>query len=269
MTAVAHRIPDADRRRGTARGGKDDGSGTASVVKALQLLDLFRGGAASRGVTDLARQAGVPVSTAYRLLAYLVDGGFVVKEGTRYRPAEKLFELGNQVAHSRPQGLRERIAPHLGELYTVTGSTVRLGVLDGHDVVIVDKIVGLRTLPAPTAVGGRVPAACSALGKAMLAFQPADLVADVLHRPLPRLTPRSLAAPQQLRRQLLQVLESRLAFDCEETVLGQVCVATPVMSDGAVVAAISLSSPTHRVDLKRAGTNLLQTARRIELALRA
>jgi DNA-binding IclR family transcriptional regulator len=230
------------------------------------LLDVFRGGAAAMGVSDLARHAEVPVSTAYRLLAYLVDGGFLSKEGTLYRPAEKLFELGSQV--SRPKDLREQVAPHLGELYMTSGLTTRLGVLDGPEVLILDKIVGLRTLPAPTAVGGRVAATCTALGKAMLAFQGGDVVAGVLNQPLPRRTRHSVTAPTLLHRQLLQVRQTRLAFDREESVLGQVCVATPVISNGVVVAAISISSPTHHVDLKKSGDALLRTARRIEAVLR-
>lgn len=248
--------------------GRDGQSGTASVLKALHLLDVFRGGAAAMGVSDLARQAEVPVSTAYRLLAYLVDGGFLSKEGTLYRPAEKLFELGSQVAYSRPRGLREQVAPHLGELYMTSGLTTRLGVLDGPEVLILDKIVGLHTVPAPTAVGGRVPATCTALGKAMLAFQPGDVVAGVLNQPLPRRTRHSVTVPTLLHRQLLQVRQSRLAFDREESVLGQVCVATPLVSGGVVVAAISISSPTHHVDLKKSGDALLRTAQRLESVLR-
>ena len=87
------------------------------------------------GVSDIARRADVPTSTAFRLLAYLVEGGFVAKDDTLYRPGDKLFELGNQVAMCRPRGLREQAAPYLGELYAASGMTVRMAVLDGTAVV--------------------------------------------------------------------------------------------------------------------------------------
>lgn len=265
MTATMQREPAVEPATRAVR--NVDSGGTASVLKALQLLDVFRSGSSSMGVSELARRAGFPVSTAYRLLAYLVDGGFVVKEGTQYRLADKLFELGNQVAHSRRRGLREVAAPHLGELYRMTGATARLGVLDDRDVVIVDKIVGLQTLPAPTAVGGRVPATCSALGKAMLAHLPPQDMLRCLEEPLPRMTRHSITSPGLLHRQLVETRRTRLAFDREETILGQLCVATPLLAQGKVIAAISLSLPTHRTDANSAATALLRAARQIESAL--
>jgi len=264
MTTAAHEDMVFEKAPRAPRSAEQ--GGTASVVKALQILDLFRMGAPASGVSDLARQAGVPVSTAYRLLGYLIDAGFVIKDGTKYRPSAKLFELGNRV--TGPQNLRERVAPHLGELYSTSRCTVRLAVLDGPEVVIIDKIVGLRTLPAPTAIGGRVPATCSALGKAMLAYEPAGTVANVLSGALPRMTRYSLTSPQAIQRQLAEVTTTGLAYDREETVLGQVCLATPIVAQGRVVAAISLSSATHNADLRKSGQLLLGTARRVNATLR-
>lgn len=246
---------------------KSDQQGTASVLKALHLLDVFRGEAREMGVSDIARCAGLPVSTAYRLLAYLVESGFASKEGTLYRPGDKLFELGSQVGSSRHDGLRERVAPHLGELYSTFGMTVRLAVLDGRDVVIMDKIVGLRTAPAPTAVGGRAPATCTALGKAMLAFQPPDVVKSVLQGPLPRKTRYSVVAPGLLHRQLLAARSTRLAYDREESMLGQGCVATPILRDGVAMASISLARSSARDEARAVGAALLRAAGQIERAL--
>ncbi|MDO1484624.1 IclR family transcriptional regulator [Rhodococcus rhodochrous] len=250
---------DADR--------KNEQRGTASVLKALQLLDEFLSGEESMGVSDIARRAGVPTSTAYRLLAYLVESGFVSKEGTRYRPGDKLFELGNRVAHSRPRGLREQVAPYLGELYAVSGMTTRLAILDRADIVIVDKVVGLRTLPAPTAIGGRAPATCTALGKALLAFQPTDEVAKVLPDPLPRRTRHSITNLAILYRQFAETRATGLAYDKQESVLGQVCVAAPIVCRGKAVAAISLSAPAVRVNLAHSEAALTRAVRQIERTL--
>jgi DNA-binding IclR family transcriptional regulator len=247
---------------------KSGTQGTASVLKALQILDAFRGSGAAMGVSDIARRTDVPTSTAFRLLAYLVESGFVVKNGTLYRPGDKLFELGNQVALCRPLGLREQAAPYLGELYAATGMTVRMAVLDGTEIVIVNKIVGLRTLPAPTAIGGRTSALCTALGKALLAFQPAERIMPLLRGPLPRRTRHSVVNPRFLQRRLIETRSTRLAYDQEESILGQVCVATPILRDGIAVAAISLSAPTHQVNQHQAGTALLRAASQLERALK-
>ncbi|HEX5595200.1 MAG TPA: IclR family transcriptional regulator [Micromonosporaceae bacterium] len=268
MTATVE-APSRVRELPRAAAQKSEQQGTASVLKALNLLDVFVGNGGAMGVTDIARRAGVPVSTAYRLLAYLVEGGFVTKEGTLYRPGDKLFEFGTQVVNTRLQSLRELAAPYLGELYATFGMTARLAILDGSEIVIVDKIVGLRTLPAPTAVGGRVPATCTALGKAMLAFQPVEALKEVLQGPLPRRTPYSVVVPGLLHRQLIETRSTRLAYDREESVLGHVCVATPIRRDGVAVAAISLSGPPRRVGPRHLGPALLRAAGQIERAFAA
>ncbi|MBD1593724.1 IclR family transcriptional regulator [Arthrobacter sp. S1_S22] len=268
MTAVLEEQHDLRDRPG-ADVSKSEQQGTASVLKALQLLDVFRDGGPVLGVSEIARRVGVPTSTAFRLLAYLVEGEFITKEGTRYRLGDKLFELGNQVSLCRPKGLRDLAAPHLGELYAATGMTVRLAVLEGAEIVIVDKIVGLRTVPALTAIGGRVPATCTALGKVMLAFQPAENVARVLQAPLPRLTRYSASQPRLLHKQLIDIRSSRLGYDLEESVLGQVCVAAPIVGGDVAVAAISLSARTHQTNLTQSTAALQQAAVRISALLDA
>lgn len=268
MTAILEEQHDLRGGPGT-EAARSDHQGTASVLKALQLLDVFRDGGPVLGVSEIARRAGVPTSTAFRLLAYLVEGGFITKESTRYRLGDKLFELGNQVSLCRPKGLRDLAAAHLGEVYAATGLTVRLAVPEGAEVVIVDSIVGLRTVPALTAIGGRVPATCTALGKAMLAFRPAEDVAKVLTGPLPRRTRYSASQPRLLHKQLIDVRASRLGYDLEESVLGQVCVAAPILKGGVAVAAISLSARTHQANLTRSTAALQQAGRRISALLDA
>lgn len=240
--------------------------GTASVIKALRLLEVFRGGEASLGVSEIGRRADLPTSTAYRLLAYLVESGFLVKEGAEYRLGNGLFSLGNQVPLCQPKGLREQVSPHLGELYATTGLTVKLGILDGSDVVILDKVAGLRSAPAPTAVGGRVPANCTSLGKALLAFQDGPVLAEGGGQ-LPRLTRFSIGSPQLLERQLEEIRASKLSYGAEEALLGQVCVATPILFGGRAVAAISLSARPRDPHLGKSIAALQRAGRHIERTL--
>ncbi|MDO5699092.1 MAG: IclR family transcriptional regulator [Dermatophilus congolensis] len=236
---------------------------TTSVLKALHLLEVFRNGADRLGVSEIARRAGIPTSTAYRLLAHLVEARFVVKEGTLYRPGGRLFELGDRVADSSLEVLREKASPYLGDLYMRFGFTTRLGVLDGTDVIIVDKIVGLHSLPAPTPVGGRVAATCTALGKVLLAWQSGAVVAETLSSPLQRMTRHSVSNANVLHGQLLEARKTGLAYDREESGLGRVCVAAPIVSGRKVVAAISVSAPSHRAQLDKPARALLEAAARI------
>jgi IclR family transcriptional regulator, KDG regulon repressor len=236
----------------------DDRRATTSVSKALHLLDSFRYAGPSLGVSELARRAGVPKSTAFRLLAYLEEGGYVERAGKNYRLGWRLFELGNRVQHCRPRGLRDTAIPYLSELYVHTNHVVHLAVLEGSDVVYLEKIHGHQTLRTPTNVGGRVPAACTSLGKAILGFSDTDTIRRVLADGLAQRTPYSISEPGRFLKELTRVREDGIAFDREEAALGLTCVAAPILTDGRAIAAISVSGPTARFN---ASTNAAHVRR--------
>ena len=157
MTAQIDVVPEEFAGRRARRG--DDSSGTASVTKALRLLDVFRSDGPVLGVSELARQAGVAKSTAFRLLALLEDAELVERDGRGYRLSWRLFELGTSVQRRWPSGLREIAAPWLTEVFVrAGGNVVHLAVLDGTDVLYLDKVSSPRSPRVPTAVGSRVPA---------------------------------------------------------------------------------------------------------------
>ncbi|NVN00179.1 IclR family transcriptional regulator [Arthrobacter sp. SDTb3-6] len=251
ITVEHQRTKECDARQ-------QESGGTASVVRALQLLDVFMGDQPVLGVSEIGRRAGIPTSTVHRLLSHLVKGGFVAKDGSNYRLSGKLFELGNQVAHSRPMGLRDLAAPFLGELFGATRLTTHLAVLDGPQVVLVDKVVGLSTHPARTVVGGRYPAVCTSLGKAMLAFASEDAVQAVIAAGMPRRTRFTLTHPSALLQELAQIRNTRLAYDREEATLGQTCIAAPILRNGAAIGAISFSGATNSYDLANHGATLVR-----------
>lgn len=214
-----------------------------SVTKALQLLDTFRTHGPTLGVSEISRLAGVPKSTAFRLLAYLEQSGFVERDGRGYCLGRRLFELGNSVPLCRPEGLRETAAPHLTDLFVAASgrAAVHLAVLDQTDVVYLEKVAGPRTMSVPTRVGGRMNAACSGLGKAILAFSERDVIASVLDVGLQRRTRYSVADPARFLQTLRRVNAEGVAHDREEVVLGLVCAAAPILLDGRAVGAISMS----------------------------
>jgi IclR family transcriptional regulator, KDG regulon repressor len=246
-----------------------DRQATPSVMKALQLLDAFRGAGPTLGVSEIARRAGVPKSTAFRLLTHLEQGGYVERSGKDYCLGRHLFELGNSVPLCRPQGLLAVAAPHLGQLFTRVQKVVHLAVLEGTEVVYLDKIHGPGTVQVDTRVGGRMPAACSSLGKAMLAWSDRPTIDRVLRAGLTRRTRYSVADPTQFLRQLSRIRADGVAFDREEVQLGLVCAAAPVLGpDGRAVAAVSVSSQALRFDPRTVVTEVRRTAAAISLAYR-
>lgn len=224
---------------------------STSVSKALQLLDAFRTSHGPLGVSAIARRAGVPKSTAFRLLSNLETGGYIERDGKNYQLTVKVYELGKQVKNGGPRELRELANPYLTELHMRNGWVSHLAILDGIDIVYLDKVSGVKAIKTPTRVGGRMPATCTGLGKALLA----DSDNATVHRALGRLKPRtrySIANPKRLMNELHRVKEEGIALDCEEAALGLTCVAALVGTKGRLSVAISASGPTSRFSQSQA-----------------
>ncbi|UGB40685.1 IclR family transcriptional regulator [Nocardioides sp. cx-173] len=241
----------------------DDGPAVTSVSKALRLLASFRGVGPVAGVSELARLTGLPKSTAFRLLAQLEASGYLERSGTDYRLDRMLFELGNCVPMCSHGDLRSIAGPFLSDLFLRSRYVVHLAVLDGVDVVYLDKIHGHGNVRVPTKVGGRMRASCSALGKAMLPFGHREAVEQILQEGLARRTPHSIAAPGLFVSELNQVRKHGVAFDREEAALGLTCVAAPIISQGVAVAAVSVSGPTGRFDPVALAKQVQSAAREI------
>lgn len=243
----------------------DDRQMTA-VGKALELLAAFRGTVPELGVSELARRAGMPKSTAFRLLGDLERAGFVARSGAKYRLGLSLFELGSRVGFCRPNGLRDVAIHDLSELHVHTGLTAHLAILEGTDVVYVEKVHAGTPSRVVTVPGARMPASCTGLGKAMLAFSDGTTVRDVVEAGLPRRTRNSITEPGRFVRELRRVRETGVAYDREEGTLGLSCVAAPVIVGGRVIAAISASGPTHGTNWTRIESHVRRAAAGISKA---
>ncbi|QXJ22597.1 IclR family transcriptional regulator [Actinomadura graeca] len=229
-----------------ADGADADLPASGSVGKALAVLGAFTPEQPSLGVSEVARRAHMPKSTVHRLLAALVDGGLIAKSGTQYSPGPLLTELAALTNRPDLQRLREAALPYLLDLYEHAHEMVHLAVLEGIDVRYVEKIYGHERARCPSRVGGHVPAAASALGKAMLAFSDTETVVRASRRLRP-LTPYTIVTPHALAAELRAVRERHVAYDRQENTLGLTCVAAPILGwRGRVVAAVSVSGPVHR-----------------------
>jgi len=243
---------------------------STSVDKALALLDVFENIDTSLGVSELARRAGLPKSTAFRLLAVLEQRQLVERQEARYRLGTRLFELGHRVSYCRPHSLRDTAVPFLGDLYELTHETVHLGVLDGADILYLEKLFGHQRVKAPSAVGARVPAYCSALGKALLAVSSPDSVSATLARGLEPRTGYTIVVPSMLQEELETVRDRGVAFDLEESGVGVNCVAAPIFARiGRVLGAVSVCGATARFNPHDYATSVVQVARGIGHAIAA
>lgn len=246
MATLAHALGSrqhagTDERAATEEG--DDGQAISVVGRLEAILASFDGCDHALSLSEISARGGLPKSTVHRLANQLCAVGWLERNSGGYRVGLKLLELGS-VALQRT-GLREVAFKHLHSLSQRTGLTAHLGILDCGDVVYLDRVMTTR-VALPTRVGGREPACCTALGKAMLAFEDeASRKAAVAK--LARRTEFTITEPRVLDGVLEAVRESGIAYDKEEAYRGLGCIAAPVRSGGRVIGAVSLTGPIARV----------------------
>ncbi|BBZ15773.1 transcriptional regulator [Mycolicibacterium gadium] len=213
---------------------------SAVIDRVSLVLDAFDG-PGRLNLAQIVRRTGLPRSSAHRMLERLVALRWLRRNGRDYELGMRLVELGSLAVHQ--DRLHRAAMPLLHDLYRATGLVVHLAVLDGSDVVYLEKIGGRMVAAIPTRVGGRQPAHCAAVGKAMLAYNSEADVVDLSTRK----TRYSISTPAQLRAELANVRGRGVAFDREESVPGFGCVAAPIGAPGEAVAAVSVCGPVSRM----------------------
>ena len=203
------------------------------------MLDSFTRERQALTLSEIARAAEVPLSTAHRLVGELCAwGGLERDDDGRYRVGLRLWELG--ALAPRGLGLREAALPFMEDLYEVTHENVQLGVRDGVEVVFVERFAARDAVAVLTEVGGRFSLPPTGLGLVLLAHAPVEVQEQVLAAPLRRYTPHTITDPGRLRRVLAEVRRSGLAVSDRQVTQDAVSVAAPIASRGAVVAALSI-----------------------------
>jgi len=204
------------------------------------VFDAFGEDDEGLGVSELARRANLPKSTVSRIAADLVAQRFLDRDGELLYLGVRLFELGQTVP--QPRMLRRLALPVMRELRDVTAQTVQLAVLDGADVVVVAVLRVPSAREPSTRVGGRDPAHATALGKAILAFSPAETVTRIASGGLTKQTPRTIDEPAALLRELADVRRRGVATEHEECMIGVAATAGALLVPGeAPSAAISVT----------------------------
>jgi DNA-binding IclR family transcriptional regulator len=236
------------RQKGKAAGAR---TRLSSVANAMRLLKVFSDDDYEIGVSELARRLGLAKSTVHRLAATLVRERVLERNGAdgKYRLGLLMFELGALVR--RKMDVSTEARPFLKALMEKTGETVHLGVLDDQSVLYINRIESRRAIRMGFGLGFRAPLHCTALGKALLAFQPQAFIEAVIASGLAKRTERTLTGPQALRQELAAVRARGYAVEDEEIEAGLRSIAAAVRNDaGDVIAAIGIAGPAHRMTKK-------------------
>lgn len=232
------------------RGSRHPSTERSSLARADAILAAFDGAHATMSLPGIVARTGLPKTTVYRATEKMLELGWLEHEYDRYAIGRRLFEIA--MLTQLRTNLCEEALPYMEDLYEATHETIHLAVLEEDHVLYVEKISGHRRITGLSRVGGRMPAHCTAVGKVVLAFAPADVVEGVVARGLPARTEATITTPSMLRVELERVRREGVAFDREETSAGMECVAAPLVGpSGECVAAMSVTASASQLQLDR------------------
>jgi IclR family transcriptional regulator, KDG regulon repressor len=212
------------------------GESSQTLARGLKLLDLVANGNEGVAVRDLVEKMGLPRSIVQRLLYTLEAEGYLERHPSQvgYRLAIKLWTLG--CAAIQRGGVREIARPFLEQIANSTNEVTKLGILDGDEVVYLDKVDCDRAVRAFVPIGGRAPAHAVATGKAILAFLP--------------------GAPKQreeLAAEFKQIRKRGFAVNRGEWEEGVSAIAAPIFEgQGRAIASIGVVLPSTRFTTAKA-----------------
>jgi DNA-binding IclR family transcriptional regulator len=220
----------------------------STVDKALKIVELLEY-REEMGITAISKSLQLAPSTAHRLVASLAAHDFIVQDPVtkRYRLGMRVFQLGSNVAARF--GVRSAALRNMEILVEETQETVNLGVLVRHELFYLEKITHNDPIRIELQVGHAVPANCTGMGKAILAYLPPDRLDALLPRlSLERRTSRSITDLPTLKKELSVIRQQGYSFDNSELIEGISCVAAPILpSEDIALAAISVAGPSTRM----------------------
>ncbi|WP_427918917.1 IclR family transcriptional regulator [Streptomyces sp. cg40] len=232
----------------TSSGSRPRDHSVQSVDRAVSILQVLATRGPS-GVTEIAEELGIHKSTVFRLLATLESRGLVEQDSERgrYRIGYTMVELAAGASKVNDLSLLSR--PVCQELAAAVGDTVNVAIHDGHDVITIDQAIGAAAIKSVDWVGRRAPLHATAAGKLFLAHMAPDQVAEIFARGAEKYTPHTIVDPTTLAAALETVRERGYATTSEEHEIGLAAIAAPIRAlDGKVIAAVTLSGPTFRID---------------------
>jgi IclR family pca regulon transcriptional regulator len=255
-------LPRSERTPG---GGADTRNLVNSLAKGLRVLEAFSAERPELTLSEVASIAQLDPGTAFRMLNTLVMLGYVSKipESRRFRLSLKVVDLGLH-AIGRAD-LRETARPILRSIVGEVNEAASLGVLDGADVLYIDRVrAGLIRIGVDIRTGTTIPAFCSAIGQAILAFlPPTDLSRVLAIAPRPGGLPNKPMTRENLKRDLADVRTHGYALRDSYFGSGLRTLAVPVLDlDNYPVAAVSVAAPAVRQTSKEFRARALEPVRR-------
>jgi len=230
---------------------RSDG-GTGTLGKAVAVLDVVASAKKPMRFTDLLAELDQPRGTLHRQISNLIDEGLLqVNPDNSYGLGLRLLKFASNAWAGNH--FREIAEPHLQALHDKAGETVHLGVLQGTEVIYLDKVESRQSVRMHSQIGNASPAFCTGVGKAALALLPED----ELHKRIERIdfhpyTANTIRDAEAFLREIAEIRATGIAFDREEHEAGIHCIAAPIGAPHrAFYAGVSVTAPVYRVAMQQ------------------
>jgi len=242
--------------------------GAQALRRGLSLLDIVADSVRPLRFVDLAERSGLSKPTAHRMLATLVEAGLlrVDDRDQTYRLGSRLFQMAHRVWGEFD--LRSAAEPELERLRDLTSEAVRLGVMQGREILYIDQRDIAHPVRLASGVGARVAIHASGAGKAILAhLDPPARQLLLSQIDLERFTPNTITDRAELARQLDLIKARGYSVSFEEQNAGVSSVAAPILDHRArAIGAIAIVGPSYRLGVDRLhamGRDAMEAARRV------
>lgn len=217
-------------------------SGVQSVERSLDIIEVLATEPEGLGVSRLAEVTGLHKSTVHRLLATLLERGYVAKQQDgSYRLGLKLIEAASCFLNGLE--LQTEARPYISQITRELGLTAHLGILEGDKVVYIEKMDVIANIKMYNQIGLRVPAYCSSLGKCLLCrYSREELDVIMKDSSFEKFTDNTITSMDRFHKEMIKVREEGWAIDNEESEYNHRCIGAPIYDyRGDIIAAISAS----------------------------
>jgi len=228
-----------------------DLQGARSVQRAFAILELLNTSRRGWNISEISRKLVLPKSSTHVLVSTLESLGYInhAAVGRRFQLSSKMYGLGRRSLYATPLPEIALAPMHWG--VQQSGLTSHLGILERNQVVFIQKVDGPGIIKFDTYIGKRSELHCTALGKALLAYEPEDALKRLLeNHQFSRFTKNTIHSAKGFIANLGKVREEGYVIDDEEEELGIRCIAAPVFGDGKIVAAVSFTGTSTQLRLE-------------------
>ncbi|MBT2523477.1 IclR family transcriptional regulator [Arthrobacter sp. ISL-28] len=217
--------------------------GESVLSRAVRIIEAFSPGDTALSVSEIAKRSGLHIATASRLVEELCSFGWLQRdEDRKVRIGVRMWEV---VARASPtMSLREAAMPVMEDLHAIVGQHIQLGVMEGDEVLFVERLTAPGAVINYTRVAGRLPLHASSSGLLLLAYASPAQQERIIARPLKVYTDKTISTPSQLRSALAEVRRQGYAFLAGHIHPAATGIAVPVRDPaGNTVAALAIILP--------------------------